>query len=239
MDHYPAAEPADLTLQLPRDMYYHLIHTLCAALPPPVPDTPENRVCRDNAIMAQIASLLPANADEANLAAQYVAANAQAMECIRRAQVHEADASLAMKWVALSTGMMRQAHSARRLLERVQAARQKREANAAATDQAAWIEHCALGLMADALGRVPAASVAEAPPPAPPAREAPEPDDKFRKLTEAEQYAVIYPRRAALIRSLGGLPGKPDFDPIPPALVHAIVTGDSPTLRALDVPAEA
>jgi hypothetical protein len=44
---------------------------------------------------------------------------------------------------------------------------------------------------------------------------------------------VIYPRRAAVIRSLGGLPGKPDFDPPPPELVDAIVTGSSPVLRAL------
>ncbi len=51
--------------------------------------------------------------------------------------------------------MMRQANSALRLLLRLQAARAKREADAAATDRAAWTEHCALGLMAEALAHRP------------------------------------------------------------------------------------
>ena len=62
----------DLTLQLPRDTYYQLVHTLCASLPPPVTDTPEDLARRDNAAIAQVASLLPANADEANLAVHLV-----------------------------------------------------------------------------------------------------------------------------------------------------------------------
>jgi hypothetical protein len=78
--------------------------------------------------------------------------------------------------------------------------------------------------MADALGHTPAA----------PTRE-PEPDDAFGRLTEAEQYALIHPRRAALIRSVGGLPDHCDFGPPAPDLVHAIVTGTSPTLRGLDM----
>jgi hypothetical protein len=51
---------------------------------------------------------------------------------------------------------------------------------------------------------------------------------------EAERYAVIYPRRARLIRRLGGLPADCDFGPPEPELVHAIVTGSGPALRALD-----
>jgi hypothetical protein len=49
----------------------------------------------------------------------------------------------------------------------------------------------------------------------------------------------MYPRRAALIRSLGGLPEPCDFGPPEPELVHAIVTGTSPHLRELDIPAKA
>ena len=90
--------------------------------------------------------------------------------------------------------------------------------------------------MAEALGRAPVAPTAEPEPePAPVPTPAPETDDPFALLTEAEQYAVIYPRRAALIRSLGGLPDKCDFGPPAPELVHAIVTGAGPTLRALDL----
>ncbi len=168
------------------------------------------------------------------LAAQFVAANAQALDCLRLAREHAADPSRVLKCTAQSACMMRQARGARALLLRVQAARQKREADSAATDKAAWIEYCAVGLMADALGRNPPAPIAE-PPPAP----EPEPDDAFSRLTEAEQYALIYPRRAALIRALGGLPDRCDFGPPAPALVAAIVTGSTPALRALDVPAAA
>jgi hypothetical protein len=78
----PQTHP-DLSLQLPRDAYYQCIHTLHTSLPPPVTDTPDDLAHRDNAAIAQVAGLLPANAAEAHLAAQFVAANAQAMECLR------------------------------------------------------------------------------------------------------------------------------------------------------------
>ena len=55
-------------------------------------------------------------------------------------------------------------------------------------------------------------------------------------MTEAEQYAVIYPKRAALIRANRGLPPRLDFGPPEPELVAAIVSGTSPILQALDVP---
>jgi hypothetical protein len=235
MDH---PEP-DLTLQLPRDMYYQLVHTLRTSLPPPIANTQGDLARRDNAAIAQVASLLPANADEANLAAQYVAANAQALDCLRLARMYPNDVSLALKCTAQAASMMRQARGARSLLLRVQAERQKREADNASHDKAAWIEHCAVSLMADALDRTPPAPIAQPPhPPSAPIPEqavAPQPDP----VAEAEQYAIIYPRRAALIRSLGGLPAKCDFGPPLPELVHAIVTGTSPTLCALDSPAEA
>ena len=226
--------PPDLTLQLPRDLYHHIVHALCAALPPPVTDAPEDRARRDNAAIALVASMLPGNAEEAALAAQVVAANARAMHCLRLAGESPGDPAIALKFTAQSAGMMREARVARSLLLRVQAERRKREADGAATDKAAWVEHCAIGLMAEAVGHAPPAPMAEPvvePEPTP----APEPDDAFARLSEAEQYALIYPRRAALIRSLGGLPERCDFGPPEPDLVRAIVFGTSPTLRALDM----
>jgi hypothetical protein len=47
------AETPNLTLQLPRDMYYQLVHRLRSALPPPVSDTPEDLARRDNAAIAE------------------------------------------------------------------------------------------------------------------------------------------------------------------------------------------
>jgi hypothetical protein len=229
------SHPNDLALQLPRDSYYQVIHTLRGALPSPVTDSPEDLIRRDNAAIAQIACVLPANADEANIAAQYVAAQAQALDCLRLAHLAGMDLALALKFTAQSAGMMRHAGGARRLLMRVQAVRQKRETNSAALDQAAWIEHCAIGLMAEALGRDAPEPMAE-PPPAEQRAPEPLPDDepKFDPVAEAEQYAIIYPRRAALIRSLGGLPARCDFGPPSPELLQAIVTGTSPHLIALD-----
>ena len=121
----------NLTLRLPRDMYYQMLHELLGALPPPVTDSPEDRIRRDNAAIAQVASMLPANAEEANIAAQFVGANAQALDCLRLAHLHEQDLPRSLQCTAQAGNMMRQARGARSLLMRVQAARQKREANAA------------------------------------------------------------------------------------------------------------
>jgi hypothetical protein len=234
MDMHPGPQSDDLALRLPRDVYYQLIHMLHGALP--ASRTPEDEIRRDNAAMAQVACMLPANADEANLAAHCVAAQASAMEALRRANTADADLATTMKFTNLAATMMRHASGAQRLLMRLQAQRQKREADSVATDRAAWVEHCAIGLMADALGRPAPAPVAEPPPlrlvaDPEPAEDA---EPAFDQASEADQYAIIHPRRAALIRSLRGLPAKLDFGPPAPELVHAIVTGTSPTLRALD-----
>ena len=141
--------------------------------------------------------------------------------------------------------MERQARGARSLLQRLQAERRKRESDAGATDRAAWTEYCAIGLMANALGQAPPAAVAEPPPPPPepPPEETPDeaqagtPAEALAE--EADLYATIHPRRAVVIRAQGGLPEPCDFGPPRPELVHAIATGNSPTLRALDQPGNA
>jgi hypothetical protein len=139
---------------------------------------------------------------------------------------------------------MRQARGFMSLLLRVQAERRKREADNAATDRAAWTEHCAAGLMAQALAAardpaIPGAAppVAAADPPPPPAPD-PAEEPPADPVTEAERCAVIYPCRAALIRRLGRVPDNVSFGPPDDGLVHALVTGRTPTLLALDQPAE-
>jgi hypothetical protein len=59
----------------------------------------------------------------------------------------------------------------------------------------------------------------------------------FEQRTPAEQYALIYPARAALIRASGGLPPRLTFGPPDPDIVAALVHGTSPILTALDPPA--
>lgn len=176
--------------------------------------------------------MLPANAEEADLAARCVGHAAYGMDCLRLARVHRADLTSFLKCTAQAASVERRAQSARSLLMRLQAERRKREADSAAVDQAAWREHCAIGMMADALG----VDATLSPPPEPPPPPAPQPaEEPVPDLAvEADQYAIIYPRRAARIRALGGLPQPCDFGPPAPELVHAIVTGTTPTLRALE-----
>jgi len=212
MDLRHEPERPDLTLQLPRDVYYQLIHTLRAALPT-VTDTPEDRARRDNAAIAQVACLLPANADEANLAATYVAASARAMDCLRLSQEYSApDHSFALKCDALAASTRTQAltdppHPATAeppsRLEPPPSPPAQTEANLAA------------------------------PHPMPATGLDPE------VAAEANRYALQHRKRAALIRRLGRLPDRLDCGPLSPDLIRAIATGTSSILQSLDQRARA
>ena len=228
----PASAPADPTLRLTRDAYYIAVHTLRGTLPAPEADTPEAIARRDHAAIVQVAAMLPANADEACLAAQCVAA---------REFAAAKDPVWERKCGAQGLSALRESRQARALLARLQAVREKREADPAATDRAAWSEHCTLGLMTDALAEspgepvpvlAPAPSPAQEPPPV--ADEAADAEPKRDLAAEAEMYAIMYPRRARLIRAYGGLPDTIDFGPPDSELVPFIVHGTTPELLALD-----
>ena len=151
----PGADP-DLALRLPADAYWHLVHTLRLALPPPPGDNPEDLLRRDHAAIAHIAGLCPANAAEADVAAQFVAASEQWKDCLRLAQLPETTPEWAAKCRAQAMAMMRQSNAALRLLLRMQQARHKHEANRETANAMAWSEHCAIRLMAEALEAPPA-----------------------------------------------------------------------------------
>ena len=211
MDPLTHPEPPDLALLLPRDAYYQLVHSLRGLLPPPVTDTPEDEARRDHAAIAQVACLLPASAAEATLGAQFVAAHAHAADCLRLARKFEGDGAFFLKFTAQAASMMRQSQGAIRTLLRLQAARQKIETDATAAGRAAWTEHCAAEYMAQALPGGRAASM----PPPPPPEPVPEPveDDEpvIDPIVAAEEYAQIYPERAALIRRAGRVPDNVSF----------------------------
>ena len=115
--------PADT---LPRSIYLELAHTLRKNLPAPVTDSPEDAARRDRAAIEHAASLLPTTPDEANLAALYVAASAQALDCLRLARLHPNDTAVVLKCTAQSASMMREARAFRAALERAQTTRRKR-----------------------------------------------------------------------------------------------------------------
>jgi hypothetical protein len=222
METHPDPQRPDLLHQIPRDVCYQIMHTLRATMPP-ASDAPEDIARRDNAAIAHVACLLPANTDEADLAAKYVAAGAHAIECLRLARKYRGSPELVLKCTAQAASMLRQARATRALLMRLQAERRKCPADPAGLDHAAGSEQAAIGLMTQALADAPPA--ATAPPPAEPAA---------NMAAEADRYALAHRKRAALIRALGRLPDNLNVGPLAPGLIRAIVAGTSPVLRALD-----
>ena len=115
--------------------------------------------------------------------------------------------------------MMRQSQSALRLLRQLQADRRITEADNTSCNRAAWAERCTAGLMLQALQLA-------TPPPEPPPPEAPPP--RLASATAAEEYAILYPERAALIRRLGRVPDNASFGPPAASLVRALVASAGP-----------
>ena len=144
----PADPQADWSSLLSRDVFGEVILVLRATLPPPISDTPAGWARQDRAAMAAVASLLPVNAAEGRLAAQFVAADAQAMDCLLLAKQRRREPD-GYQCRAQAISFLRESKASLRQLLKLQAARQ--QANAAVTDQAAWTEHAAISMMRDAL----------------------------------------------------------------------------------------
>ena len=151
---------------LPREAFQEIILVLRGALPPPVSDDRADGARRDRAAMGGVAALAPANAAEGRLAAQFVAADAYALDCLRLARERAREPEVARKCAAQAMSMMREGKSALRVLLALQAARRAIVDNEAAADRVAWAEHRAVALMEPALaaGR---AGRDRSPPPSP------------------------------------------------------------------------
>ena len=138
----------------PREVFHEVMRVLHSALPPLASGSKAERVERDQAALAAVASLLPETAFEGRLAAQAVAADAWGLDCLRLAQERYREFDIARKCKAQASSMMREAKSALRELRRLQAAREKRDKNEAASGRAAWTEHAVAGMMREALAEV-------------------------------------------------------------------------------------
>ncbi len=147
----PADPQPDWGRLLPREAFQEIILTLRSALPPPLSDDPADLARRDRAAMAAVAALLPTNGAEGRLAAQFVAADAWAMDCLRLAGERKREFDVARKCRAQAMSLMREAKSALRVLLRLQAARRQMEADENAANRAAWAEHAAVRMMEAAL----------------------------------------------------------------------------------------
>ncbi len=144
---------------LTRDTYYQVIHDLWRALPPPVSDRSEDLLRRDNAAMAVVASLLPADPEQAELACKFVALCAHAKDCLRLVNEHAANLPVATKCRAQALSMMRQACTVRSLLLRIQQGSRKSAAlGDTSANEPAWSDHGIVDRMTEALRQAPAPS---------------------------------------------------------------------------------
>jgi hypothetical protein len=137
------SSPPHPAIDLSTPLYYQLVYTLTGLLPPPLDDTPEALHDRNLAAIAKVAALLPVNANEADLAAQCIAARAQAEDLLRLLRQHAGDIGLVLRLNAQYGSMVRTSLSVYACLMRVQALRRKREAMAGAATQDAWAQHVA------------------------------------------------------------------------------------------------
>ncbi|HBK09209.1 MAG TPA: hypothetical protein DDZ81_25680 [Acetobacteraceae bacterium] len=147
--------PSNPSIDLPAQAYRHLIHTLLALLPPPLTDTPEALLARNHAAIARIAALAPVNANEVELAAQCIAARAQAEDVMRLIRLHADDIQLVIKLNAQYATMVRTSLAAHGHLLREQQQRRKREATQSAADTDEWTRHIAANTMLHALPTEP------------------------------------------------------------------------------------
>src|SRR5712671_4771514 len=150
METSPPPRPA---IDLPTPLYFQLVHTLTGLLPPPLDDTPAALLVRNHAAIARVAALLPVNADEADLAAQCIAARAQAEEILRLLRQYAGDIGLVLRLNAQYGSMVRTSLSVHGRLMRVQALRRKRETIDGAADQDAWTLHVAERTMLEVADR--------------------------------------------------------------------------------------
>jgi hypothetical protein len=204
---------------IPEPLSRAICAELIRSLPAPADDNPEQRALRDERAITALAHYLPENAAEAELVADIVAAEFHAKDALRSANRYVNDLATTERCRRQHALMMRTMHSGLRSLQRMQAERQKAED----------AMHPAAMLRAGHLhsGTLPPEP---APEPQPPARPA------FEDMTEAEQYAEIYPDRATAIRQNRGMPPGATFPPPDRGIIKDIATGSSPVFRTLDPP---
>src|ERR1700710_3060393 len=130
--------PPPPSINLSAHLYYQLVYTLTDLLPPPLDGSPEALRTRNHAAIAKVAAMLPVNANEADLAANFIAARAQAEDILRLLRENPDDIQLVIRLNAQYGSMVRTSLSVQARLMRVQAVRQKREAIEGATTQDAW-----------------------------------------------------------------------------------------------------
>jgi hypothetical protein len=208
---------------IPQPLSRAICADLIGNLPPPADDSPEQRELRDERAITALAHYIPENAAEAELAADIVAAEFRAKDALRCANRFPNDLAAVERCLRQHALMMRTMHGGLRALLRLQAERHK-------------LEHAGHPVALLRAGHLHSGTLP--PEPEPPPAAAPEPQPtampRYEDMTEAEQYAVIYPDRAAAIRRHGGMPPGAKYPPPDDAVFRDIITGNGPVFLALD-----
>jgi hypothetical protein len=168
--------PPSPATNLSTQLYLQLVYTLTGLLPPPLDGSPGALRARNHAAIAKIASMLPVNANEADLAAQSIAARAQAEDIMRLLRANAHNVALTIRLNAQYASMVRTSLSAHARLMRVQAVRQKRESIEGAANHDARTQHVAEQSMLKVIDRNTERQQAAQPKPAPVAAPAPQED---------------------------------------------------------------
>ena len=113
------APPPNPTTTLSTKLYRQLVYTLTDLLPPPLDGSSGALRARNHAAIAKAAALLPVNANELDLAAQCIAARAQAEDILRLLRQNTDDIQLVMRLNAQHSSMVRTSLSVHARLMRV------------------------------------------------------------------------------------------------------------------------
>jgi hypothetical protein len=178
--------PPHPTINLSTAVYHQLVYTLTSLLPPPLDDSPGALRARNCAAVAKVAAMLPVNANELDLAAQCIAARAQAEDVLRLVRENADDIELVIRLNAQYASMVRTSLSVQARLMRVQAIRQKREAIEGAANEDAWTLHIAEKSMLTVADR-DAERLAPARPPADPTTSETVSETKLNSHTTASE----------------------------------------------------
>ena len=110
---------------LPADIVHHMLSTFLASLPPPLSDTPEGLIARDEAAIAAVVSLYPTDAFQLSLATLIVATHGHSMQCLMLAARPGTFVDDARRYRALAATMARESEHGLRDLVGLQISREK------------------------------------------------------------------------------------------------------------------
>jgi hypothetical protein len=111
---------------LPADIVHHMLSTFVASLPPPLADTPQGLIARDEAAIAAVVSLRPTDAFQLSLATLIVAVHGHGMYCLHLAARPGVLVDYALRYRTQAATMARESQRALRDLVDLQIARENK-----------------------------------------------------------------------------------------------------------------